>query len=125
MVDKKAHIRIGKETSHRCGGSVRHRSCREEEPETATHSLLMISSRESGIRSCQLKAQEALFGLSLGNGLSTHVNSKGKSPLPENFSPEEDRTHEAAPNRTESLTHYQLSYSGPTQGVRQWSSTAT
>ena len=36
------------------GGSVRHKSCREEEPETATHSLLMISTPESGVRSVQL-----------------------------------------------------------------------
>ena len=31
-----------------------------------------------------------------GNGVRTHVNSKGKFPLPENFSSEEDRTHDAA-----------------------------
>ena len=36
-----------------------------------------------------------------------------KSPLPEKFSSEEDRTHAAASCRTASLTHYQLSYSGP------------
>ena len=34
---------------------MRHKSCREEEPKTATHSLI-ISTSESGIRSCQLKA---------------------------------------------------------------------
>ena len=41
---------------------ARHNSCREEEPETATHSLLMISTLESGIRNFQLKAvQEAVL----------------------------------------------------------------
>ena len=44
------------------GRSVSHNSCREEKHETATHSLLMISTPESGIRSFQLKAaQEAVL----------------------------------------------------------------
>ena len=47
-------------------GSARHKSCREEEPERATHFLLIISSPESCIRSCQLKAvQEAVIDLSI------------------------------------------------------------
>ena len=37
----------------------------------------------------------------------TYVNSKGKCPLPEKFSPEEDQTNDAASSRTESPTHYQ------------------
>ena len=41
-----------------------------------------------------------------GNGVRAHVNSKGKIPLPENFSPEESRTHDAASSRTKSPTHY-------------------
>ena len=36
-----------------------------------------------------------------------------KNPLPEKFFPEEDGTHDAAPRRTASPTHYQLRYSGP------------
>ena len=47
------------------------------------------------------------------DGVRTHVNSKGKSPLPEKFSAEEDRIHDAASSRTASPTHYQLSYSSP------------
>ena len=59
---RKAHIWTGEETSHRWGGSVCHKKCREEEPETVKHSLLMISTPKSGIRSCQLKAaQEAVL----------------------------------------------------------------
>ena len=41
---------------------------------------------------------------------------KEKSPLPEKFSSEEDRTHDAAASGTASPTHYQLSYSGPRSG---------
>ena len=53
---KKAHSWTGKETSHRWGGSVRHKlnSCREEEPERATHSFLKISTPESSTWSIQL-----------------------------------------------------------------------
>ena len=36
-----------------------------------------------------------------------------KSPLPKKNSSSEDRTHNAALNKTMSPTHYQLSYSGP------------
>ena len=42
-----------------------------------------------------------------GNGVRTHVNSRGKSPLLEKFSPEEDRTHGTATSRTANPTHYQ------------------
>ena len=42
-----------------------------------------------------------------GNGVRTHVNSKEKSPLPEKFSSEEDRTHDVASSRTASPVHYQ------------------
>ena len=40
------------------------------------------------------------------------LTPRGKSPLPEKFSSDEDRTHNAASSRTAS-PHYQLSYSGP------------
>ena len=50
----------------------------------------------------------------LGNGIRTHANSKGKkSPLPEKFSAEDDRTHDVTSCRILSSTHYQLSYFGP------------
>ena len=42
-----------------------------------------------------------------GNGVRTHVNSMGKTPLPEKFSPEEDRTRDAASSRTANPRHYQ------------------
>ena len=48
-----------------------------------------------------------------GNGVRTHVNSKGKSPLPEKFSPQEDRAHDAAQSRTASSTHYQPAIPAP------------
>ena len=41
------------------------------------------------------------------------LTPKEKSPPPENFSSEEDRTHGAASSGTASPTHYQLSFSGP------------
>ena len=41
------------------------------------------------------------------NGVRNHVNSKGKSPLPEKFSSERDRTHDTASSRPASPTHYQ------------------
>ena len=43
----------------------------------------------------------------LGNGVRTHVNSKGKIPSTEKFSQEEDQTHDAASHWTVSPTHYQ------------------
>ena len=46
-----------------------------------------------------------------GNGVRSHVNSKGKIPSTE--SSEEVQTYNAASRRTASPTHYQLSYSGP------------
>ena len=46
-----------------------------------------------------------------GNGVRTHVNSKGK--IPSTGGSEQDRTRDAASCRTVSPTHYQLSYSGP------------
>ena len=42
-----------------------------------------------------------------GNGVRTHVNSKEESPPLEKFSPEEDRTHDAASSTTASPTCYQ------------------
>ena len=55
----------------------------------------------------------------LGNGIRTHVNSKGKIPSTRNnFSSEEDRTQDAASSRTASPTHYPLSYSGPSKSVQ-------
>ena len=47
----------------------------------------------------------------LGNGVRTHVNSKGKVPCTRGS--EEDWTRDTALYRTASPTHYQLSYSGP------------
>ena len=47
-----------------------------------------------------------------GNGVRTHVNSKGK--ILSTGSSEVDRTHDAASGRTASPTHCRLSYSGPT-----------
>ena len=49
----------------------------------------------------------------LGNRVRTQVNSKGKSPLQEKFSSEEDRTHHAASSRTASPTHYQRAIHPP------------
>ena len=46
----------------------------------------------------------------LGNGVRTHVNSKGK--IPSTGGSEEGRTHDAASRKTASPTHCQLSYSG-------------
>ena len=46
-----------------------------------------------------------------GNGVRTHVKSKGK--VPSTRGSEEDQTRAAASHRTERLTDYQLSYSGP------------
>ena len=44
---------------------MRQNSCREKEPETATHSLLMISLPESGLRSFRLSAAKvAVFQVS-------------------------------------------------------------
>ena len=48
-----------------------------------------------------------------GSGVRTHVSSKGKIPLPEKFSSEEDGTPCAASSRTASPTRYQQSYPGP------------
>ena len=47
----------------------------------------------------------------LGNGVRTHVNSKGK--IPSTGGSEEDRTCDTASRRTTRPTHYQPSYSGP------------
>ena len=52
------------------------------------------------------------------NGVGTHVNSKGKIPSTGKFSPEEYRIHDAASSRTVSPTHYQLSYSGPSNNFK-------
>ena len=51
----------------------------------------------------------------LGNGVRTHVNSKGKIPT---GSSEEDGTRDAASRRTASPIHYRLSYSGPYSYVK-------
>ena len=47
----------------------------------------------------------------LGNGVRTHVNSKGK--IPSTRGSAQDWTRDAASGRTASPTHYQLSYSCP------------
>ena len=49
----------------------------------------------------------------LGNGVKTHVNSEGKSLLPEKFSSEEDQTHDTASSRTASPAHYQEDIPAP------------
>ena len=41
------------------------------------------------------------------------LTPREKSPLPENFSPEEDQTHDAASSRTASPTHYQRAIPAP------------
>ena len=41
------------------------------------------------------------------------LTPREKSPLREQFSPEEDRTHDAASSRTESPTHYQQTIPAP------------
>ena len=41
------------------------------------------------------------------------LTPRGKSPLPEIFSPEEDRTHDAASSRTASPTHFQRANPAP------------
>ena len=46
----------------------------------------------------------------LGNGVRTHVNSKGK--IPSTRGSEEGRTRAAASRRTSNPTHYRLSYFG-------------
>ena len=46
-----------------------------------------------------------------GNGVRSHVNSKGK--IPTTGCSEEDWTHDAASRRTANQIRYQLSYSGP------------
>ena len=46
-----------------------------------------------------------------GNGVRTHINSKGKIPSTrKKFSSEEDRIHDAASSRTASPTHYQRDF---------------
>ena len=52
----------------------------------------------------------------LGNGVRTHVNSKGK--IPSTGGSEADRTRDAASRRTTSQTHYRLNYSGPKQQIQ-------
>ena len=51
-----------------------------------------------------------------GNGVRTHVNSKGK--LPSTRGSEEGPTCDAAPHRTANPTHYRLSYSSPHQSIQ-------
>ena len=54
----------------------------------------------------QTKPRYTLYWKELGGGVRAHANSKGKSPVPEKFSPEKDQTHDAASSRTASPTHY-------------------
>ena len=61
-----------------------------------------------------------------GNGVRTHVNSKRKFPLPEKkFSPEEDRTHDAATSRTASPTHDQRAIPAPNLKIKRKDPRAT
>ena len=46
-----------------------------------------------------------------------HVNSNGKSSLPEKFSSEEDQTHNAESSRTASPTHLQRAIPAPIYGL--------
>ena len=69
------------------------------------------------------------FGRGRGGGGGGCVESepmltpREKSPLLEKFSTEEDLTHDAASNRTGSLTHYQRAIPTPHQCVRyNWAS---
>ena len=50
-----------------------------------------------------------------GNGVRTHVNSKGRIPF--TGISEKDGTHKVASHRIASPTHYPLSYSGPIRSV--------
>ena len=52
-------------------------------------------------------------GEGVGDGVRTHANSNRKIPSPKKFSPEEDRTHNAASSRTASPTHYQRATAAP------------
>ena len=54
----------------------------------------------------------------LGNGVRTHVNSKGK--VPSTRRSEEARTYATASHTTASPTHYQLSYSSPAFHIHLW-----
>ena len=51
----------------------------------------------------------------IGNGVRTHVNSKGK--IPSTGGSEKGRTCDAVSHRTASPTHYRLSYSGHSHRV--------
>ena len=48
-----------------------------------------------------------------GDGVRTHVNSKGKILSTRKFSSEEDRTHGAASSKTAIPTHYQRAIPAP------------
>ena len=52
----------------------------------------------------------------LGNGVRTHVNSKGKIPSTRSS---EDQTHEAASHRAASPTHYDWAILAPKQGLHR------
>ena len=49
----------------------------------------------------------------LGNGVRTHVNSKGKIPTTRIISSEEDRSHDAASSRITSTKHYHRAIQAP------------
>ena len=48
-----------------------------------------------------------------GNGVKTHVSSKGKIPFTGRNFPQKDQTHNAASSRTVSPTHYQQAVLAP------------
>ena len=52
----------------------------------------------------------------LGNGVRTHVNSKGR--ISSTGASEEGRTSDAVPRITASQTHYRLSYSRPCRNLK-------
>ena len=65
-----------------------------------------------------------------GVGMESEPMLREKSPLPEKFSSEEDRTHDAASSGTESPTHYQRAFPAArcgttgkpqhSRGTRRW-----
>ena len=79
------------------------------------HKCQDLSSLCDGMHACTDKTSAyTLIRKSFG-GMESEpmLTPRGKSPLLEKFSSDEDQTHNAALSRTASPTHYQLSCSGP------------
>ena len=60
------------------------------------------------------------FGGGEGDGSEPMLTPREKSPLPEKFFREEDRTHDAASSRTASPTLYQRAVPGPEISHNPW-----